>query len=335
METSNVTKFAKLCGINPKSRVIGVFSLSEYLQKFKKHDINPLYCEILFNYGCQMNYIFSIYEKKEKKFEEIDNEWSLVDEQINLLKFLLFGKEAVEIKIESAVESFKINHNPILKKKLIHSIISTTISDLNERGFFEITDEVISYLLFKMNFFSDWLEEWDYKDLVDNKLAIIEAFKMLHNVRFIKDEKDLSIEYLNLITSIIEQHYERLFGNKNKRIAPYKGNDNSDDAKKTYCHVVIQKLSLFLRIEEFYSSNQYKSIKDVTLTNKHCQFIYDFLNHFNIYFFEKESYTTSKSYTSTKAKLIKSRFNGFLRSQSSPIQLEEINTLINNIDKSK
>lgn len=311
------------------------------MKRFEDHseqcNLDHIQMTILFNYGCLMNYSFRILEEQRPIFEDIDSNYQSSSVLLSILRTLLTEKR-IKFLIKSSIDINNISEShPLLNDTLRDKTIDEIIKNLDSDGYLQISsNDDIEDLLFSFEFFDEWLNEWYSENNKNNRFTNInvlyEDFKRDFGIKPIKSKDDISLKYIDFLSYTISQHYKRLFGKENIKIDLSKKEYYFKRAQRSHCHVVLQKLSLFLRIENFFASDNHTSIDEIPLSNKELRFIYDFLNYFEIYFFIEED---TPNYTSTKEKLVKKIFNSFYKSKSNRIPIEQIYPLVKNIDKYK
>lgn len=281
-----------------------------------------------------MHFCFVEWEKEKGEFDKMDEEYSSAIEYLDVLKTLLFEKD-VDVEVKSLTNAHKLKKTSKLNNYVVDNMIDHIIDTLDKTDYLQMNDKIITELLTKFNFFDEWKEKFGFNDCAGNDPLMIESFKKDFDVQQITTRENISLKYIETLQYIISQHYKRLTGNKNKRINPLLGDDYSKESVQSHCHVLIQKLSFLLRIDEFLEFHDQENIRNISLSNKNCEFIYDYLNFFGIYYFEKEKQSIDNTYTSSKSKLIRSCFNSFFKSKANEIPISKITPFIENINKYK
>lgn len=331
MDEQHAYKLAEICNISLRE-VRSDFSFTDYLDKFQKYNLPSIYHKVLFNLGCERNLFYKEYNRLIPQFNKQDIEYCLAVDRLNLLKVLLANKEKgldITFRPTDLKERFDMSSGSLLNQIIIDTLITDTYNELISTNMFYLNNDEIFELL-ETDYFVDWIDKWCAENKITSKKRTYLPLYYDFNKTF-EINKLNSLTYINFLLYVVAKNDEKLMGYENKRINPLKGEDNSDNVRKARCHIVIQSLVLFLHIDVFFKTTKYEKIEDMPLSNKECEFIYDFLNYFKIYYFQEKDTNN----TSSKSNLIRSQIRAFPKSKANKIFVDEVNVIIENINLSK
>ena len=314
---------ARFCGIYPSKTSIRDFVFEDFYNVLIKSYELQEYSIVLFNFGCACVDLFEELKKRTPEFDEQDRGFEHSKDMFGVLKFLFENQEeGIDIRLlpKGKKNGKEINANSTSSKRLVSAIIKTIQEEMSEMD----NDKYISMEDMDKEIISgknrEWVRSWTTKH--NGLPSVDDEYKrdMLHEdySQHFGKQKEITLEYVNDMLKLGEKKDYNIYGIKRGQPIDVFGLTN---------HVWIQNLALLLRLNTFLSLKE-KGIDNVSLTDKQCAFIYDFLNYFNVY-----SFSDAKSdNTSTKEKIIRARYNNF-PSKNNPKAAHVISLLKSDLNK--
>lgn len=266
----------------------------EIVEKYKGLKDDDI--DILFRYGCNI----SSELLKSCLFLLKDGIYHKCKEYYNLLRYL----------DENPKTNIKFSPFNLSREEKLYAYDTMINETLYDGIKFILENEIV-------RFFMIGFDESYIKELYSNKkYSLIPDIQYLKErypnqddfvIKFREDIEDLSsdLEFVESMLQILELDIEDL------EREPKMSNRFTDTRNVTYtfidpqkapkiCHLQIQEIALFLRIDEFLSSN-IQSIEDISLQDWQCKVIFDVLSFFKLYTFSENNI----------AKSVRRRFNHF------------------------
>ena len=261
----------------------------------------------LFRLGELLVNFFKLIDDRKDEFIQQDVGFQLYTSKLKLIKYFLEnknkeGENAISISFSSKKDiPFKLKDKEILNDELVNVVFDHLYKSV--KSILNLSDADLYYIIFERRLYKDWTMLHKYKPLkVKEWLSL---FRSYFKIETICEPHDLTISHIDFLLDFARRDSLSKIGKKTET-EQYIRNKTLKEAKVYHMNYFIYYFLNYLRANKILVK---KTNENTLISDLEGYFIYDFLQYFNCL----QNTCIDNTNTTTKPKIIRSLYTGFLK----------------------